>query len=272
MIDSLRAHHGDLFGTLFVAVVVMAAWLEVFWPRRATETPRATRWIANLSLGAGNIILFALIPLGTFAAALIAEARGWGLLHWATMPSWLAIALGVLVLDLSGYVMHRLMHKVPALWALHHVHHSDLDIDFTTAVRHHPLEALVSTLFIGAAVLAFGVSPESVLIRQIAGIVLDFAGHSNLQIPAKLDAAIRLVFVTPDMHLVHHSSLRRETDSNYSTALSLWDRLFGTYVAAPAAGPTGMTIGLDYRRESLDQRLDRVLLSPFIRRPAAGQA
>ncbi len=272
MIDSLRAHHGEIVGAFFAAVIIVAAWLEVFWPRRTSDSSRSPRWIANLALGAGNFALFALLPLGLYAIALLAEERGWGLLHWVTMPSWLAIALGVLAIDVSAYAMHRLMHKVPALWALHHVHHSDLDIDFTTTVRHHPLEALVSAMIIIGAVLAFGVSPESVVIHQIVGIALDFIGHSNLQLPAKLDGAIRLVFVTPDMHLVHHSSLRRETDSNYSNVLPLWDRLFGTYVAAPSAGVAGMTIGLDYRRASLDQRLDQVLLSPFIRRPSAEQA
>jgi sterol desaturase/sphingolipid hydroxylase (fatty acid hydroxylase superfamily) len=271
MIDSLRAHQGEIVGTLFVAVVIAAAWLEVFWPRRETESPRAPRWIANLSLGIGNIILFALMPLGIFAASLMAEQRDWGLLHlailpsWATLPSWLAVALGVLAIDMIAYVMHRLMHRVPPLWALHHVHHSDPDIDFTTTVRHHPFEALASAVIMFGAVLAFGISPESVVIHQVASVALDFAEHSNWQIPRTLDAAIRLVFVTPDMHMVHHSSLKRETDSNYGTVLSLWDRVFGTYVAAPAGGMTGMTIGLEYARAPADQRLDRVLLAPFVK-------
>lgn len=272
MIDSLRAHHGEIIGTLFAAIIIAAAWLEVFWPRRVSDAPRTPRWIANLSLGAGNIALFALLPLGLFATALIAEREAWGLLHAVAMPSWLAIALGVLAIDLFSYVMHRVMHMVPVFWALHHVHHSDLDIDFTTSVRHHPFEAVVSAVIMAGAVLAFGISPESVVIHQIFSVVFDFVGHSNLQIAPKVDAAIRLIFVTPDVHVVHHSSLRRETDSNYGTVLSLWDRLFGTYVATPAAGVAGMTIGLDERRASLDQRLDRVLLSPFVRRPAAGQA
>jgi sterol desaturase/sphingolipid hydroxylase (fatty acid hydroxylase superfamily) len=266
MIDSLHAYHGQIFGTLFTAAVIIAAWLEVFWPRRAIAAPRAPRWLANLSLGAGNVVLFALMPLGLFATALIAEQSDRGLLHLVELPSWLAIALGMLAIDLFAYVMHRLMHRVPFLWALHHVHHSDLDIDFTTTLRHHPFEALASALIMSGAVLAFGISPESVVIHQIVGIALDFAEHSNLQIPQKLDAVIRRVFVTPDMHVVHHSSLKRETDSNYGTVLSLWDRAFGTYVAAPAAGLTRMTFGLDCRRTPTDHRLDRVLLSPFIRR------
>lgn len=265
MIDSLRAHHGEIVGTLFVAVVIAAAWLEVFWPRRETESPRAPRWIANLSLGTGNIVIFALVPLSAFAAALIAEQHDWGVLRLANLPAWLAIPLGVLTIDLLGYGMHRLMHGMPILWSLHHVHHSDIDIDFTTTVRHHPLEALASAVIMSGAVLALGISPESVVIHQAASVVLDFAEHSNWQIPQRLDAAIRLVFVTPDMHVVHHSSLKRETDSNYGTVLSLWDRLFGTYVAAPTAGLAGMTFGLEYRRARTDQRLDRVLLSPFAR-------
>lgn len=272
MLDSLRDHHREIVATLFAATVVAAAWLEVFLPRRTPNGPRAPRWIANLSLGGFNAILFALVvPLGAFAAALIAERHGWGLLHLASLPAWLAIPLGVLAIDLFAYVSHRLLHTVPALWSLHQVHHSDIDIDFTTTVRHHPLEAVVAVVLIFGAVLAFGVSPESVVIQQIAATVLDFTNHSNLRIPRRLDGWIRSVFVTPDMHVVHHSSLQRETDSNYGTVLSLWDRWLGTYVAAPAAGVAGMTIGLDYRRESADQRLDRILLSPFIRLPTAGR-
>lgn len=275
MLDSLRDNHTDILAALFAIAVVATAWLEVFRGRRPLEVPRPRRWIANLSLAALNTALFALaVPFGSLAAAIIAEQHGWGALRALALPSWTALLLGILALDLFGYGVHWLLHRVPFLWRLHQVHHSDIDIDFTTTVRHHPAEVLVTILSLCAATIAFGVSPESVVLYQIAATVLDLTSHGNLRVPAGLDHRLRSVIVTPDMHVVHHSALTCETDSNYGTVFSFWDRLFGTYVAAPALGIAGMTIGLDYRREPLDQRLDQVLISPFVELPrvhAAGK-
>lgn len=270
MLDALRDNHGELLAALFAMTVVAAAWLEAFFPRRPVGVPRLRRWISNLSIGAFNTAIFTLaVPIGAFAAAIIAEEHGWGALRLVAMPDWLVIPLGVLAIDLFGYASHRFLHVVPALWRLHHVHHSDIDIDFTTTVRHHPAEALLTVFVLFGATIAFGVSPESVVLHQIAATVLDFTNHSNLRIPQRLDGWIRSVLVTPDMHVVHHSALKRETDSNYGTVLSLWDRLFGTYVATPAQGLTAMMIGLEYRRAPSDQRLDGILIAPFAKPPSA---
>jgi sterol desaturase/sphingolipid hydroxylase (fatty acid hydroxylase superfamily) len=174
-----------------------------------------------------------------------------------------------LILDLFGYASHRLLHGVPALWRLHHVHHSDIDIDFTTTVRHHPAEALLTIVAVFGITIFAGVSPESVVLYQVVATVFDFASHGNMRLPPGADAWIRSIVVTPDMHLVHHSAWKRETDSNYGTVFSVWDRLFGSYVANPAKGVSAMTIGLEYRREPQNQRLDQVLVSPFAKPPFA---
>ncbi len=270
MLDSLRDNHTDFLGALFAFAVIAIAWLEVFYPRRSLQVPRLRRWVANLSLGAFNIALLALaVSFGTFAAAIIAEQHGWGVLRSLTVPTWLAIPLGILAIDLFGYVTHRLLHGVSALWRLHHVHHSDIDIDFTTAVRHHPLEILLTAGLLSGATVAIGVSPESAVLYQVLATVLDLTSHGNVRIPQRLDGGIRSLLVTPDMHVVHHSARKRETDSNYGTVFSFWDRLFGSYVAKPAGGLTAMTIGLEYGRDPAEQRLDRVLLSPFAKPPPA---
>ncbi len=265
MLETLRDNHREFLATLFAVSVVAIAWLEVFFPRRPAGPSRLRRWISNLSIGTFNTVIFALtVTLGGVVGAIIAEEHGWGMLRLISAPDWLAILLGILAIDVFGYAIHRVLHVVPALWRLHHVHHSDIDIDFTTTVRHHPLEMVFGETVIFAATVALGVPLESILLRQIVATVLEFANHSNVQFPKKLDEWIRWVFVTPDMHVVHHSAVKRETDSNYGSILSLWDRLFGTYVAAPARGIAGMTIGLDYRREPQDQRLDQVLIAPFV--------
>jgi sterol desaturase/sphingolipid hydroxylase (fatty acid hydroxylase superfamily) len=276
MLEGLRDNHTDLLATVFAVAVVAAAWLEVFVPRRIMTAPRARRWTANLSLGAFNILLFNIaVPVGAFTAALLAEERGWGVLNQVPMPDWLAIPLGILAVDLLGYLVHRFMHGVPLLWRLHQVHHSDIEIDFTTAARHHPFEALVTFGLLFGAVFALGIPPESVAIQQIALTGFDVAAHGNLRASARLDGWLRWVFVTPDMHAVHHSALRQETDSNYGMVLSLWDRWLGTYVAAPVGGSAGMTIGLEHGRAAADQRLDRLFLAPFAwlaRAPTTGAA
>jgi sterol desaturase/sphingolipid hydroxylase (fatty acid hydroxylase superfamily) len=270
MLDTLRDNHSELLATLFAVMVVATAWLEAFLPRRPVDVPRSRRWISNLSIGALNTAIFTFaVPVGAFTAAIIAEEHVWGALRLVPVPVWLPILLGVLAIDVVGYLSHRVLHVMPAMWQLHQVHHSDIDIDFTTTVRHHPLETLLGGGVIFAAIIALGVPVESVVLHQIAATVLDFANHSNVRIPQRLDGWIRWIFVTPDMHVVHHSAMKRETNSNYGAMLSLWDRLFGTYVAAPAQGLTGMTIGLEYRREASDQRLDHILLSPFAKPPLA---
>lgn len=268
MLDSLRDHHTELLTALFAVTVITAAWLEVFAPRRPLAAPRLRRWISNLSFGGLNILIFtAAAPLGVFGAALLAEQNGWGVLRLTAAPPWLSLPLGVLALDLVGYVLHRAWHGLPVLWRLHHVHHSDIDIDFTTTVRHHPGEALITGTALFGVVLALGISPESVALQQIATSALDVVSHSNWRMAARLERWLRYVVVTPDMHVVHHSAERRETDSNYAALFSAWDRLFGTYVAAPAGTVSGMTIGLGYGRAPREQRLDRLLISPLVAQP-----
>jgi sterol desaturase/sphingolipid hydroxylase (fatty acid hydroxylase superfamily) len=270
MPEAIRDNIGALLPAVFALTVVAVAWLEAFFPRRPLDPPRVRRWFPNLSLGLFNAAVFRLVvPLNAFTVAVVAEERGWGVLNLVPIPGWLALVLGVLAIDLFTYACHRLMHAAPILWRLHQVHHSDLEIDFTTTVRHHPVEALLNVVFVVAATIAIGLPPESVVLHRLAMDVVDFASHGNFRLPPWLDAMLRWVIVTPDMHVVHHSALRAETDSNYGALFPVWDRLFGTYVAAPAGGLADMTIGLQHGRAATDQRLRGLLLSPFTKRPFA---
>jgi len=167
------------------------------------------------------------------------------------------------VLDAIIYFQHRLFHAVPALWRLHRMHHADLDFDVTTALRFHPVEILLSMVIKLAAVVALGAPPVAVLLFEVLLNASAMFNHANLRLPRWLDAPLRLVLVTPDMHRVHHSAIRVETDSNYGFSLACWDRLFGTYRAEPAAGHDGMTIGLERFREAEELRLDRMLTQPL---------
>jgi sterol desaturase/sphingolipid hydroxylase (fatty acid hydroxylase superfamily) len=143
------------------------------------------------------------------------------------------------------------------------MHHADLDIDVTTGVRFHPIEILISLAIKIAVVLALGIPPIGVLAFEVALNATSMFNHSNVAMPRWLDRVLRLVVVTPDMHRVHHSILRQETDSNFGFNLPWWDWLFGTYRCEPQAGHHGMTIGLPIFRDPKELRLDRLLTQPF---------
>jgi sterol desaturase/sphingolipid hydroxylase (fatty acid hydroxylase superfamily) len=248
------------FAGVFVA---MAAW-EVLAPRRTLAPGRARRWPANLGILALDAALVrVLFPVAAVGAALWAEARGLGLLHWLAAPAWLAVPLAVLLLDLAIWAQHLVFHHVPLLWRLHRVHHADTGFDVTTGLRFHPIEIILSMLLKIAVVVALGAPAVAVLAFEVLLNAASQFSHGNVRLPARLDGAIRMLLVTPDMHRVHHSAIRAETDSNFGFCLSVWDRLFGTYRAQPAAGHDGMTIGIEAFRAPQEARLDRLLSMPF---------
>ena len=246
---------------------VMAGW-EFVAPRRPCAIGRAARWPSNLGIVVIDAVAVRLlIPTAAVGVALLAEARGFGLFHWLGWPTVLAGLVGFLVLDLVIYGQHMAFHHVPWLWRLHRVHHADLDVDVTTGVRFHPVEILLSMVVKMATVALIGIPVAAVVAFEVVLNATAMFNHANVVLPAWLDRIVRLILVTPDMHRVHHSVERRETDSNFGFNLPWWDRLFGTYRAEPAAGHDGMTIGLPIFRNPAELRLDRLLTQPF-RRPA----
>ena len=154
----------------------------------------------------------------------------------------------MIALDLVIYAQHVVFHHVPWLWRLHRMHHADLDIDVTTGVRFHPLEILLSLAIKIAAVVALGVPATAVLIFEVLLNATSMFNHSNVALPPRLEPVARWLVVTPQMHQVHHSVVRAETDSNFGFNLPWWDRLFGTYRAEPAAGDTGHDRAADISR------------------------
>jgi sterol desaturase/sphingolipid hydroxylase (fatty acid hydroxylase superfamily) len=249
---------------------VMAGW-EFLSPRRAWVVGRGPRWSNNLGILVVDVLAVRiLIPTAAVGAALFADGRGWGLFHLAGLPFPIAVVLGFVFLDLVIYGQHVVFHKVPVLWRLHRMHHADLDIDVTTGVRFHPFEILISMVIKITAVIAFGIPVIAVLLFEVVLNATSMFNHANVSIPAALDRVLRLLVVTPDMHRVHHSILRKETDSNFGFNLPWWDRLFGTYRAAPEAGHQGMIIGLPIFRDPRELRVDRLLTQPF-RDDSAGE-
>ena len=251
-------------GAFAGVLAVMAAW-EVFAPRRARTLARSRRWPANLGIVILNTALVRLLaPAAAVGIALSAQTHGWGLFNIYAIPAWLALAGGVVFLDLAIYLQHVMFHAVPALWRLHRMHHADLDIDVTTGARFHPVEILLSMLIKFAAIAALGVPPAAVVLFELLLNATSMFNHANVRVPMSVEPVLRWLVVTPDMHRVHHSIERDETNSNFGFNLPLWDRLFGTYRAQPRAGHAAMTIGIpDFRDPAECARLTGMLAIPF---------
>lgn len=262
-------HESLLRLTPFAGMFLLMVVWETLAPRRVLNQSRATRWVNNLSIVFLNSLLLRLVfPAAAVGVALYVEAQGWGLLNGMAIhqavPLWLLALVGVILLDFAIWAQHRVFHLVPVLWRLHRMHHADVDIDVTTGLRFHPLEILLSMLIKALVIVVLGVPPGAVLIFEILLNATAMFNHGNVRIPKKIDQMIRLLFVTPDMHRVHHSWYPDETNSNYGFSLSVWDRWFGTYRAQPKDGHLAMTIGLKEFRQPVDTRLDRMLMQPFI--------
>jgi sterol desaturase/sphingolipid hydroxylase (fatty acid hydroxylase superfamily) len=265
--DFILAQEGALRFGCFLGVMLAVLGWERARPRRLPTTSRRHRWPVNLGLVAVDIVAVRLLlPAAMVSAALFAAERGWGVLNHLVVPFWLAALVTIVLLDFGVWAQHMAMHKFTPLWRLHRVHHTDVDVDVTTGVRFHPFEILLSMIYKSLLVVALGAPAIAALAFEILLNASSLFTHGNVRLPTALDRVLRLVVVTPDMHRVHHSVLRPETDSNYGFNLSIWDRLFGTYRAQPRAGHDGMIIGLPEFRQPSDQRLSRLLLQPLLRR------
>jgi len=260
----LLDHAAALRFAAFTGVLAVMALWEALAPRRAQAHGRLSRWPSNLGVVlVDTLAVRLLIPTSLAAFAAYVAAQGWGLFHLLAVPGVLAVAGSILLLDLAIYAQHVAFHAVPMFWRLHRMHHSDLEFDVTTGVRFHPVEILLSVLIKMAVIALLGAAPVAVLLFEILLNGTAMFNHSNAALPLWLDRLVRAVVVTPDMHRIHHSVVRSETDSNYGFNLSVWDRLFGTYRREPEAGQLGLTIGISQFRDHKELRLDRMLTQPF---------
>lgn len=252
----------------FASVLIVMACVELAWPMRTRRQPRSRRWPTNLViavLGVGLVRLMSMLaaPLAATGAAVFAKSRGLGALAVLDAPGWLELLISLVLLDGLIYLQHVASHKIPALWRLHRVHHADRDLDVTTGIRFHPIEIGLSMLYKSALVVVIGVSPLAVLMFEVILNATAMFSHANVRLPGWLDRCLRSILVTPDMHRIHHSVLRREHDTNYGFALSLWDRLLGTYTDKPEQGHEAMMIGLDEYQSEAPGRLGWSLRLPF---------
>lgn len=260
----------------FTAIVFAACMaLETVIPQRSSGGPIGWRWVNNFSLGA--IAWYITGIAGTWLMIWLAsnhDLRQLALLppHMARQPV-LGFLLLVAVSEFFGYWAHRLFHNVSWLWPIHAVHHADTEFDVSTSYRNHPLEPLLMLPLGATAVVLLGSTPLAATAYRLFTIAIAVFSHANIRLPQPLERVLRLVILTPGYHLVHHSTERRYTNSNYGTLLPWFDYLFGTYQYRSPRDLAEMEVGLEYWRSPRDTRLDKQLLLPLRRIPeATGEA
>ena len=251
-----------LSGALVLGAFGALVWLERRRPlrdERESKMRRSARNLAVAAVGAAAIRLTE-APLAERLTALV-ERRRWGLLKLARLPLWLEVAAAVVLLDYTLYLWHVLTHRVPLLWRFHVVHHIDLDLDATTALRFHFAELIISVPWRAAQILCIGVSPLSLSVWQTLLMLSVLFHHSNVRLPVEVERKINLLVVTPRMHGIHHSLVKEETNSNWSSGLTLWDRLHGTLRLDVPQG--AIDIGVPAYREPREVGLGSMLALPF---------
>lgn len=256
----------NLFEVQFIATfsgMILLFLIEGFVPRRATKENQACRWLSNIGLIVINhflIIAYSFLISGLVSVIQFSSP----ILQYFDISNLLLFVIILLVMEFVTYWTHRAFHKIPLLWRLHAAHHTDTEFDVTTSHRHHPFDLMLNTLILTPIVFALGAPTIVLVLYNLIHITFSLLSHSNIAIPNKLDNFLRLLVVTPDFHRMHHSSDRQYTDSNYGAIVPWFDYLFKTATCLPYNELPQMDLGLEVLRASKDNRLDKILITPFI--------
>lgn len=247
---------------LFWGGLLFFLFLELMVPYRPSSLSKLKRWINNLSLTLFNSILINLI----FSSAIVGTAayvqsHELGVMNIITVPSWVSILVTIIFMDFMLYVWHLLNHEMPLLWRFHRVHHSDLNMDVSTATRFHFGELFVSAIIKISIIFFLGASPFGVLIFESALVLCAQFHHSSLKVPEWFESLWWVLFVPPSMHRIHHSVVIRERNSNYGTIFSLWDRILGTLLSR--VDQSRIRIGVGAYRKAGKLNFQNLLMMPF---------
>jgi len=243
---------------------------ELLRPRRRREFPALQRRLGNIGFWVANLLLAGFV-FGSPVAFRAQLQVLWGIAlpAWPIADPWLGFITAFLVLDLLHYAVHRWQHAVPFLWRLHALHHSDPDVDVTTSVRHHPLEYLIAAGLYWMAALAFDIPASAVLTHAVAVFAAASVTHGNMRLPDRLERWLQPVVVTLDLHLVHHSMVNDQANSNFGAVFSVWDRLFGTYRRLPRAELDRLVFGVRELAPADALKPSLMIMTPWLLRRAA---
>lgn len=245
---------------LFLVLLMFVLYgLESVIPLVKYQRNSKKRAISNIVIIAITLLVYLTLSVGVSWIALLVSDKGFGILNWLELKNnWAVIIAGIFLLDyFAAYLPHLFMHKIPFMWKFHTVHHSDRAIDITTSLRQHPFESLWRVLFQAATAALFGIPLHVLVLYQSLSATWAQVEHANIKIPAILDKALQLLFVTPNMHKLHHSQWQKETDTNYGNIFSIWDRMFRTY--AKRANYSDIKYGLE-NLPKLDYSVKEMLL------------
>ena len=263
--DYILNNQTEIFGNIFYSTIISFLLLELLIPFRtnAGEYTRL-RWLNNIFLGGLNVFLVRfLLPVSMIGIAALVEEHKLGFLNNVSFHPAIEVLIVFLIFDFAGYFFHKVFHTYPILWKFHLVHHSDLAVDVTTSVRHHPVEALILAMLIAMIILLLGAPAICVFLYQTTHFFVSIFSHANIKLPRIIDKIIRLIIITPDFHRIHHSVDERYTNSNYGNVLTWWDHMFASYQAITQDKQESMLLGLEYYRSNREQIIDRLITQPL---------
>lgn len=256
----------SVLGLSLAAWFLVLLWGEAKRPLRPSLEPKGRRMARNIAIAglAGILLQLTELPLTLWLTKRV-ETRRLGLLSGKSLPAWLCIPLSVALLDYTLYIWHVINHKIPALWRFHVVHHVDLDMDASTALRFHFAEMGISVAWRLVQIRFLGIGRASLLAWQAFLMFCIMFHHSNIRLPFAFEKRLNAILVTPRMHGIHHSVIEEETNSNWSSGLTVWDKIHGTYRAFSEKQSGKIVIGVPAYREKTEVGLISMIELPFKR-------
>lgn len=253
------------YWSLFLVSFILVAGWESFRPKKDLSSPVERRWSRHgIILVVASVVSVSLCRVTPVLVAVAMMNSRFGLMNKAWLPFPLRFIVSILLLDLVRFAMHWSYHSVSLLWRVHQVHHSDPDFDVSTAGRTHPIEVTLLQVANIAAVAILAAPPAAVLIVELLAATQSFFSHANASLPAWVEKPVRWIFVTSDMHRIHHSEEVPEQSRNFGEIFSVWDRIFSTYLEEPAAGQEHVVVGLKGYQNEKSLNLGFILLQPFL--------
>lgn len=264
--DYIINHESTIRFGAFISMLILIFLMESLFPIYNRSIKPYKRWFINFSFVLINtLILRFLFPILAVSFAAICIKHNIGLFNYFDMNITFELILSFMFLDFGIWLQHLLFHHVPFLWRFHKIHHSDEEVDFTTGIRFHPIEIIISMIYKFILIAIIGPSIALVIIFEIILNASSIFNHGNIKIKDKYDLIFRKLIVTPNMHRIHHSVEEYETNSNFGFNFSFWDKIFGTYKSKPIKGDN-LILGLNEFKNNKDKNIFLLIFKPFSNR------
>ncbi len=256
---------GSWIALIPAGLFVFLAMIEIVRPRRNLALGRYPRWRTHAVFFICNTVSARALGLliTVSSAASWAQQAGFGLFHLTLWPWWLEAIAAFVLLDFAVWLQHVMMHRIPVLWQIHKVHHSDRDLDVSSALRFHPVEIAVSAVYKSAWIVMLGVPVPVAVAFELWLNANALFNHSNISLPPLIERTLRFFLVTPDFHFVHHSVIPTEQQRNFGFALNIWDKMAGCYLPEAKAGRDAQIVGLEKAQDTQPAMARYSLLMPF---------